>query len=101
MNKKKIAEKVYKVLYDKCEDSFGNKTYDDWCEYLEKYKIKTKDYIHSSDATDDLIDMANLPTGEVVCNDPFSSIVDDYGGFQLILVPEEVAEKIAVLNSIP
>jgi hypothetical protein len=104
-----MASKVYGVLSEKCEDYQG-KLHDDWCEYMEGFGIQVRDYDHADDAADDLMEFANdgnfshMPIDgreHIVCYDPFSSVVDHIGGFQFLMIPKEVADKIVVLNGMP
>lgn len=98
-NNQKLAQKVYKILQDKCENDFTS--YEDWCLYLDKFQIKVKDYDSSTDAADDLIGMLNAGNfNDIICGEPYSSIYD-MGGFQFLIVSKDLAEKIAALNGIP
>lgn len=104
-----LAKKVYEILEDKCEE-FKGKTHDDWFECLEGVGITPRDYDEASDAADDLMEFVNngnfshRPVDgreHIVCDDPFSSVVDHIGGFQFLMVPKETAEKIAILGHLP
>lgn len=101
MKNSEIAEKVYKVLAERCEETFQGKTHDLWQDYLESNGIGSRDYDEAADAAEDLMEMANDGTEHVVCFDPFSNVVDNVGGFQFLMVPKETAEKIAILGHLP
>lgn len=101
MKNSKIAEKVYELLSEKCEENFQGKTHDLWQDYLKSNGIVARDYDEAADAAEDLMEMANDGTEHIVCFDPFSDVVDNVGGFQFLMVPKEIAEKIAVLNGLP
>lgn len=110
MRNSNLANKVYEVLEEKCEE-FKGKTRDDWFECLEGVGITPRDYDEASDAADDLMEFVNngnfshRPVDgreQIVCYDPFSSVVEDHiYGFQFLMVPKETAEKIAVLGHLP
>lgn len=101
MKNSQLARKVYEALAEKCEEEFSLSRYDHWCEYLKENNIRPRDYDEAADAADDLMDLANDGTDQVICDDPFSGVVDHIGGFQFLMVPKELAEKIAVLKALP
>jgi len=96
MTKSQLAQKVYEALEEKCEEF---KSYSLWCEYLKRKDIQPRDYSVAYHAADDLVEMVNEGTECVVCFDPFQSVVKSRGGYQFLLVPKELAEKIAVLGA--
>jgi len=96
MTNSELAEKVYEVLENKCEDF---KDYKLWSQYLKRISILPKDYYDSHDAADELAELVNEGTDYIICGDPFSSVVKSIGGYQFLMVPKELAEKIAVLGT--
>jgi len=101
MKNSKIAQKVYGVLAETCEENFQGKTHELWQDYLESNGIGARDYDEAADAAEDLMEMANDGTDHVVCFDPFSDVFDHIGGFQFLMIPKEIAEKIAVFGNLP
>jgi hypothetical protein len=99
MKNSKLASKVFEALEEKCEEF---RDYKLWCEYLEANKIHPRDYDNAEDAAEDLMEMANDGTVHIICFDPFRDNVDnDIGGFQFLMVPKEIADKIAMLKGMP
>ena len=117
MKNSQLAKKLYDVLKEKCEDMFSaslkaasasailqrhpitlrNK----WTNYLESHGVKTRDYEDGDGAAEDLIDMINEGTDKILCYDPWSGIDEEYGGFQFLMVPKDLAFKIVALGWIP
>jgi hypothetical protein len=91
-----LAEKVYEALEEKCEEF---KDYNPWADYLKRNDIIPRDFDDARDAADDLVEMVNEGTDRLLCFDPFPSVVKSRGGYQFLLVPKELAEKIAVLGA--
>ena len=104
MTNSQLAVKIYAVLEEKCEE-FEKRGYDHWCIYLKKNNIQARDYDSAEDAAEELMEMANDGNDQILCYDPFSSVANNngnfIGGFQFLMVPKKVAEKIAVLQHLP
>jgi hypothetical protein len=96
MTNSQLAKKVYEVLEEKC-DQF--KDYNLWCEYLKRIEVLPKDYEEPADAADELAELVNEGTDHIICFDPFPSVVKSIGGYQFLMVPQKLAEKIAVLGA--
>ena len=106
MTNSQLAQKVYEVLEEKCEEF---KEYRPWADYLKRNDIIPRDYDEASDAADDLVELVNEGTDQVrisflappvlLCFDPFPSVVKSRGGYQFLMVSKELAEKIAVLGA--
>lgn len=96
MTNSQLAQKVYEALEEKCEEF---KEYSPWCEYLKRNDILPRDYDEPLDAADDLVELVNEGTDRLLCFDPFPSVVKSVGGYQFLMVPKELAEKIAVLGA--
>lgn len=115
MKNSQLAKKLYDVLKKKCEDMFSDHIHpsgvlvglenkelrNKWTNYLESHGVKTRDYEDGDGAAEDLIDMINEGTDKILCYDPWSGIDEEYGGFQFLMVPKDLALKIVVLRVIP
>lgn len=115
MKNSQLAKKLYDVLKEKCEDMFSDHIHpsgvlvglenkelrNKWTNYLESHGVKTRDYEDGDGAAEDLIDMINEGTDKILCHDPWSGIDEEYGGFQFLMVPKDLALKIVVLGGIP
>ena len=124
MKNSQLAKKLYDVLKEKCEDMFSDQIEagvgkllrpaergdhqvtsltlrNKWTNYLESHGVKTRDYEDGDGAAEDLIDMINEGTDKILCYDPWSGIDEEYGGFQFLMVPKDLAFKIVALGWIP
>lgn len=97
-----LADKVYEVLKEKCEKEFEEKSWREWHVVLRDRGIECKGFDVASDQIEELMRIINHRSDEfVVCNDPWIFVNEEYGYEGFLIVPIEIAEKIAILRGLP
>lgn len=102
MIKSQIAEKVYKVLQEKCRKEFEDAGWREWHVMLRDRGIKSKGFDSTYDQIEELMRIVNDEKGDfVVCPDPWVNENQVYGHEGFLIIPTQIAEKIAVLQGLP
>lgn len=97
-----LADKVYNVLKEKCEKEFETKSWREWHVALRNRGIECKGFDNLYDQIEELMKIINERSDEfVIFNDPWISVNEEYGHEGFLIVPLEMAEKIAVLQGLP
>lgn len=101
MKSSDLANKVYEILYDKCKDSFEEKNWREWHVWLRDREIESRGFDNQYDQIEELMNTINNYDNVIVCSDPWVSINEEYGHEGFLIVPTQIAEKIAVLRILP
>lgn len=100
-----LADKVYRILLDKCNNEFEDRSWREWHVYLRDLEIESKGFDNNYEAMEELMRIINNKDKSlnefVVCSDPWVSINQVYEQEGFLIIPLQLAEKIAVLQGIP
>jgi hypothetical protein len=100
MNKDTVS-KLYNIIENRLNADFDGKSWKEWDHYLNSVGIESHGFENHYDGIDILIDTINECRKVVVCGDPWISSNEEYGWDGILIIPEELAEKILVLGDLP
>jgi hypothetical protein len=99
---KEIADKVYEVLHKKCNKEFEDSSWREWHVVLRDRGISCKGFDNQYEMVEELMNIINNESLEfIVCPDPWVSINQVYEQEGFLIIPLQIAEKIAVLQGLP
>lgn len=98
MKNSQLAEKIYEILERRVQEDFPRRRgHHLWHDLLKRNGIARRHFWRDHEMIDELVDLANDGTADqVVCFDPFGE-----AGHQFLLVPQELAKKIVLLDGLP
>ena len=100
MNKYAVS-KLYNIIENKLETDFEDKSWKEWDHYLSSVGIESHGFENHYDGIDILIDTVNEQRKVVACGNPWINNNQEHGWDGILIVPEELAEKILVLGDLP
>lgn len=97
-----LANKVYEVLRKKCSDEFEDAGWREWHVTLRNRGIECKGFDNHYDQIEELMRIINGRLDDfIVCPDPWVNQNQAYEVEGFLIVPAQIAEKIAVLQGLP